>query len=84
MKTIIKCVRFVCALVAFIVTLVILDLPLKILASTLILLVGVVGSIFYPIIKNLNCPNFLKTIYSYVIVGDNWFASRMWNLWMED
>lgn len=84
MKTIAKFVRFLCALVAFTVTLVILDLPLKILASALILMVGIICSIFYPMAKNWRCPAFMVDIYSYVTVGTNWFASKVWNLWMED
>jgi hypothetical protein len=84
MKTITKLVRFVCALVAFTVTLVILDLPLKILSSAVILIVGIIGSIFYPVVKNWHCPKFLVGIYSYVTVGTNWFASKLWNLWMKD
>lgn len=73
-----------CALVAFMVTLVILDLPLKILASAVILIVGIIGSILYPIVKNWKCPAFMVWIYSYVTIGTNWFASKVWNLWMED
>lgn len=84
MRTIAKFVRFLCALVAFTVTLVILDLPLKILASAVILIVGIIGSIFHPIVKNWRCPKFLVWIYSYVTIGTNWFASKVWNLWMED
>lgn len=84
MKTISKFVRFLCALVAFMVTLVILDLPLKILSSAVILIVGIIGSIFYPVVKNWHCPKFLVGIYSYVTVGTNWFASKLWNLWMKD
>lgn len=84
MKTVSKFVRFLCALVAFMVTLVILDLPLKILASAIILIVGIIGSIFYPVVKNWKSPKVLVWIYSYVTVGTNWFASKLWNLWMED
>lgn len=84
MKTIAKLVRFVCALVAFMVTLVILDLPLKILASAVILIVGIIGSIFYPVVKHCEGPRFMVWIYSYVTIGTNWFASKVWNLWMED
>jgi hypothetical protein len=84
MKTISKFVRFLCALVAFMVTLVILDLPLKILASALIVTVEIIGSILYPIVKNWGGPRFMTGIYSYVTVGTNWFASKLWNLWMKD
>lgn len=84
MKTITLIVRFLCALVAFMVTLVILDLPLKILASALILIVGIIGSILHPIVKRWGGPRFMVGIYSYVTVGTNWFASKVWNLWMED
>ena len=84
METILKLVHRLCALVAFVVTLVLVDLPLKILSVLFVLIIGILGAIFYPLTKKLVFPRFFGTIYDYASDGGELFAKRVWNLWMED
>lgn len=84
MRTILRLVHKLCALVAFTVTLVLVDLPLKILSVLFVLIIGILGAIFYPLVKKLTMPRFVSIICDYAL--DEWvpFAKRVWNLWTED
>lgn len=84
METILKLVHRLCALVAFVVTLVLVDLPLKILSILFVLIIGIFWAIFYPLAKKFVGPRFFGTIYDYASDGGALLAKRVWNLWMED
>ena len=84
MRTILRLVHILCALVAFTVTLVLVDLPLKILSVSFVLIIGILGAIFYPIVKKLVMPSFIGIICDYDLDGCKLFAKRAWDLWMED
>lgn len=84
MRTILRLVHKLCALVAFTVTLVLVDLPLKILSVLFVFIVGTLGAIFYPLAKKLIMPRFICIICDYALDGWKLFAKRAWDLWMED
>lgn len=84
MRTILRLVHKLCALVAFTVTLVLVDLPLKILSALFVLIIGILGAIFYPLLKKLTMPRFFDTICDYALDGWTLFAKQAWNLWMEE
>lgn len=84
MRTILRLVHKLCALIAFTVTFILIDLPLKILSILFVLIIGILGAIFYPLVKKLTMPKFFDSICSYALDGWVLFAKRVWNLWMED
>lgn len=84
MRTILRLVHKLCALIAFLVTLILVDIPLKILSILFVLIIGVFGAIFYPLAKKLTMPKFVDNICTYTLDRQVWFAKRVWNLWMED
>lgn len=84
MRTILRLVHKLCALIAFMVTLILVDVPLKILSILFVLIVGILGAIFYPLAKKLTIPKFVDRICTYALDGWVLFAKQVWNLWMED
>ena len=84
MRTVLKLVHKLCALIAFMIALILVDLPLKILSTLFVLIIGVLGAIFYPLAKKLTMPRFVDIICDYALEGRIVFAKNVWNLWMED
>lgn len=84
MRTILKLVHKLCAFIAFMVTLIFVDLPLKILSILFVLIIGTLGAIFYPLAKKLTIPKSIESICAYALDEGIVFAKRVWYLWMED
>lgn len=70
-----------CAIVAFTVTLVLIDLPLKIISIVIFLLFALIGCIIYPLIKNITFPNWICDWYEYTT--EWWIAIKVWNTWQR-
>ena len=80
MDTILNCAHKMCASAAFIVALVLLDLPLKILAWIFLLVLGIILCIFYPLVKNSRGCNFLDFVYDYAN-SKQLIANWVWRQW---
>lgn len=63
------------------ITLIGIDLPLKVIGCILILIIGLVGSIFYPLLKRIECPVWLDTIYVYVTNKKKLISKHVYKLW---
>lgn len=80
METIFNFLHKICALAAFIVALVLLDLPLKILSWVYLLILGCVLCIIYPLVKNYQSSNFIDVIYEYAN-SKQLIAMWVWKQW---
>lgn len=80
MDTIFNFVHKMCACIAFAVSLLLLDIPLKIILCVLFLILALVLSIFYPITKNLSGPEWLADVYEYASTRQL-IATYVWKCW---
>ena len=58
-----------------------IDLPLKIILWVLILLLGLVVSIFYPLIKKIELPSCVEVVYDYATTKTNLISKHVYRLW---
>lgn len=63
------------------ITLFCIDLPLKIILWVLILLLGLVASIFYPLIKRIEFPACVEVVYDYATKRKNLISKHVYRLW---
>lgn len=80
METIFEFMHKLCSAVAFLVTLVLLDLPLKILSWVFLLILGCILCIIYPLIKDHEGCNFIEVIYDYAN-SKQLIARWVWKQW---
>lgn len=63
------------------ITLICIDLPLKIILCVLILVLGVVSAIFYPLIKRVELPGWLYVIYDYATKRKYLISKSVYRAW---
>lgn len=63
------------------ITLIGIDLPLKIILCVLILVLGLVFAIFYPLIKRIEFPEWFYVIYDYATTKKYLLARSVYKLW---
>lgn len=63
------------------VTLFLLDLPLKIFLCLVFMVLSIVGSIFYPVVKHFHTPNWLEALYKYTTKSNITIARKVWKAW---
>ena len=63
------------------ITLICIDLPLKITLCVLILALGLVSAIFYPFIKRVEFPGWFYVIYDYATTRKNLLSKTVHKLW---
>jgi hypothetical protein len=63
------------------ITLICIDLPLKIILCVLILVLGLVSAIFYPLIKRVEFPGWFYVIYDYATTKKYLLARSVHKLW---
>lgn len=63
------------------ITFVLIDLPLKAVSCILILILGIIWSLFYPLIKNLFAPTWVEYIYGYATQKKVLISKLIYNLW---
>jgi hypothetical protein len=63
------------------ITLICIDLPLKIILCVLILVLGLVSAIFYPLIKRVEFPGWFYAIYDYATTKKYLLARSVHKLW---
>lgn len=63
------------------ITLICIDLPLKIILCVLILVLGLVAAIFYPLIKRVEFPGWFYVIYDYATTKKYLLARSVHKLW---
>lgn len=80
MEIILEFMHKVCASAAFIVALVLLDLPLKILSWVFLLIFGCILCIIYPLVKNNKGCNFIDVVYEYAN-SKQLIARWVWKQW---
>lgn len=63
------------------ITLILIDLPLKVICCILILILGLIWSTIYPLVKNINTPIWIAYIYAYATKRDVLISKLIYNLW---
>ena len=63
------------------ITLICIDLPLKIILWVLILALGLVSAIFYPLVKRVVFPIWFDTIYDYATKRKYLLTKYVHKLW---
>ena len=63
------------------ITLLCVDLPLKIILCVLILIIGLVASVIYPLIKWIELPGWFDVIYDYATSRKYLLARYVLKLW---
>lgn len=62
-------------------TFILIDVPLKVIGCILILIVGLLCSIFAPLAKKIKCPVWFDTIYVYVTNKKKLISKYVYKLW---
>jgi hypothetical protein len=63
------------------ITLICIDLPLKIILCVLILVLGLVSAVFYPLIKQIELPSCIEVVYDYATTKKYLLARSVHKLW---
>lgn len=63
------------------ITLFFIDFPLKLILCILILILGLVSAVIYPLIKRVEFPEWLCTVYDYATKRKCLFAKHVYKLW---
>jgi ABC-type bacteriocin/lantibiotic exporter with double-glycine peptidase domain len=63
------------------ITIVLIDLPLKAVSCILILICGIIWSLIYPLVKRLNAPTWVEYIYGYATQKSVLIAKVIYQLW---
>jgi hypothetical protein len=63
------------------ITLVLIDLPLKAVSCVIILILGMIYSLIYPLIKKLEAPTWVEYIYGYATQKEVLISKFVHNLW---
>jgi hypothetical protein len=71
-----------CAWAAYIVALVLIDFPLKAILCVIFLVLGLLLSIFYPLVKKRECARWISNLYGYT-TGRIWIAEKIWEAWND-
>lgn len=63
------------------ITLICIDLPLKIILCVLILMMGLVSAIIYPLVKWVELPQWFDVIYDYATSRKYLLTKYVYKLW---
>ena len=63
------------------ITFILIDLPLKAISCVLILILGMIYSLIYPLIKKLEAPIWVEYIYGYATQKEILISKFIHNLW---
>ena len=63
------------------ITLVLIDLPLKVVSCILIIALGIIFSLIYPLIKKIEAPTWVEYIYGYATQKKVLIAKLIYKLW---
>ena len=81
MDQILNTIHQTIAVIVAIIAVLFIDVPLKVLLCLFFIVLGLVCSIFYPIVKRLVCPRWMDTAYTYATNNTKWLAARMYLAW---
>ena len=63
------------------ITLILIDLPLKAVSCVIILILGMIYSLIYPLIKKLEAPIWIEYLYGYATQKEVLISKFIHNLW---
>lgn len=63
------------------ITLVLIDLPLKAVSCVLILILGIIYALIYPLVKKLEAPIWIEYLYGYATQKKVLISKLIYNLW---
>lgn len=70
------------AIIACSITFICVDLPLKVSFILFFIVLGLLASVFYPIIKNWEGPDFLNTWYDYTF-KNTFICKKVWRAYIS-
>ena len=71
-----------CIWIIYIITLILIDFPLKAILCILFFILAVLCCIFYPIKKKFDFPNWIGDLYDYA-TGHIWLSEKISDLWRD-
>lgn len=81
MKTIFLIMHRISAIIiCFLVTLI--EIPIKGFLVAFFTLFGLFCSIFYPLVKNWEGPDWLQSMYDYLFLN-KWLCKKVWKIYMS-
>ena len=63
------------------ITFVLIDLPLKAISCVVILILGIIYALIYPLVKKLDAPIWIEYIYGYATQKKVLISKFIHNLW---
>lgn len=63
------------------ITLIFIDLPLKVIGCILILIIGLICAIFYPLVRRIEYPTWLENFYVYSTTNKKLISRYVYRLW---
>lgn len=80
MDTILKFTHLLVAFFNAFITLVCVDLPLKLILCIIFLILGLFLAIIYPLVKNTCGPDWIGELYDYATTRET-IAAKVWEMW---
>lgn len=82
MKSVLNFIHSAIEVIVGILTLMVIDLPLKFISCIVITVAGIVVYVLYPITKKIPCPKWVKSWIEYSTSSETflaWYIERMWH-----
>ena len=80
MNTILKFIHFCVACFNAFITLICIDLPLKLILCIIFLILGLFLAFIYPLVKNTCGPDWIGKLYDYATTRAT-IAAKVWEMW---
>lgn len=80
METILKVIHFSVACFNAFITLVCIDLPLKLILCIIFLIIGFLLALIYPLVKNTCGPDWIGRLYDYATTRET-LSYKVWEMW---
>lgn len=80
MNTILKLIHLIVAFFNAFITLVCIDIPLKLILCIIFLILGFFLALIYPLVKNACIPNWIGRLYDYTTTRET-LSFKVWEMW---
>lgn len=81
MKTILNFIHSAIQVIVVVLSLLLIDLPLKVISCITIIILAIIVYLFYPITKRISCPNWIKDWISYATSIEVFLATSIGRMW---
>lgn len=80
MSTILKIIHLLVACFNASITLLFVDLPLKLILCIIFLILGFFLALIYPLVKNACGPDWIRRLYDYATTRET-LSYKVWEMW---